>query len=344
VTRTTRRLLVVIAGGAAVFAAVSIYGDVNQLGARLADFHWWTFAAALGLALTNYALRYARWALYLRNRDIAVPPRTSALVFVSGFALSVTPGKIGELIKSYLLRAILAIPIARSAPIVVAERVTDLIALLLLGLLGVALYGLAGSTVAAGGALVLAGLVVLAWPGLAHRLIDVATGPRRLARYRPRLREVYAGLAALVKPWPLTWASALGVLAWLAECIGFALIVSGFAGAHVPLALAILIYATTTVAGALSFLPGGLIVTDAGMTWLLQSVHGADQATAAAATILTRLATLWFAVVIGLIALAMLRRHAPAAARTLDGDDAIAADGEPDPAKPGSGPAIGPRS
>jgi glycosyltransferase 2 family protein len=309
-----------VAAGGAVFVGVSIYGDVSELGDRLAGYAWWTFAAALGLALTNYALRYARWQIYLRHRQIAVPARTSALVFVSGFALSVTPGKIGELIKSYLLRAIQAIPIARSAPIVVAERLTDLIALLLLGLLGVALYGIAGTTVAAGGALVLAGLVVLAWPRLTHRLIDIATGSRRLARYRPRLRELYGGLAALVRPWPLTWATAIGIVAWLAECIGFALIVSGFPGTHVPLALAILIYATTTVAGALSFLPGGLVVTDAGMTWLLESARGADQATAAAATILTRLATLWFAVVIGMIALALLRRHAPSAGRTLDGD------------------------
>jgi uncharacterized protein (TIRG00374 family) len=339
VTRSTRRLLVVVAGGGAVFAAVSIYGDVNELGDRLAGFHWWTFAAALGLALLNYAIRYVRWTLYLRDRDIAVPAQTSALVFTSGFALSVTPGKIGELIKSYLLRAILAVPIARSAPIVVAERVTDLIALLLLGLVGVALYGIAGSTVAAGGALVLAGLVVLAWPRLSHRLIDMATGPRRLARFRVRLREIYGGLAALVRPWPLTWATALAVVAWLAECVGFALIVSGFPGTEVPLSLAILIYASTTVAGALSFLPGGLIVTEAGMAWLLESARGADQATAAAATILTRLATLWFAVVIGLIALAVLRRHAPASSRTLDGDvpdseAAAPAPGAPEPRDP----------
>jgi uncharacterized membrane protein YbhN (UPF0104 family) len=56
------------------------------------------------------------------------------------------------------------------------------------------------------------------------------------------------------------------------------------------------------------------------MTLLLQSAQGTERATAAAATILTRLATLWFAVVIGLIALAILRRHAPAAARALDGE------------------------
>ena len=334
VTRTSRRLVVVIAGGAAVFAGVSIYGDVNELGDRLAGYSWWTFAAALGLACTNYVLRYARWQLYLRGRGLEVPGRTSALVFLSGFALSVTPGKVGELIKSYLLRATHGIPIARTAPLVVAERLTDLIALLLLALVGVSLYRIAGTTVAAGGALVLTGLVVLAWPTLSNRLIDLATGPKRLARYRARLREVYAELTQLVRPWPLTWATAIGAVAWLAECVGFALIVRGFPGSEVPLSLAILIYASTTVAGALSFLPGGLIVTDAGMTLLLQSAQGTERATAAAATILTRLATLWFAVVIGLIALAILRRHAPATARTLDGEAPAEQATEPPAAPP----------
>ena len=320
-TRTSRRLLAVTLAGVAVFAAVSIYGDVSELGARLAGYAWWTFAAALGLALANYALRFARWTLYLRRRGLAIPPRTSAAVFLSGFALSITPGKVGELIKSFLLRATCGVPVAASAPIVVAERMTDLIALLLLGLAGVALYGVGTGTVLAGAALVAAGLVVLASPRLAGALIDLATRPRRLARLRPRLLEIHAGLAALVRPWPLTWATAIAAAAWLAECIGFALVVHGFPGTDVPLDLAVLIYAVTTVAGALSFLPGGLLVTEAGMTLLLvEASRGVDQATAAAATILIRLATLWFAVGLGLLALALLRRLAPAAAGAIAAD------------------------
>jgi uncharacterized protein (TIRG00374 family) len=94
--------------------------------------------------------------------------------------------------------------------------------------------------------------------------------------------------------------------------MGFALIVNGFPGAHVEAGLATLIYATTTVAGALSFLPGGLLVTEASMTlFLVASAHGLDRPAAVAATILTRLCTLWFAVVLGLVALVVLRRAKP---------------------------------
>ncbi|HEY8144844.1 MAG TPA: hypothetical protein VIG06_19330, partial [Kofleriaceae bacterium] len=58
-----------------------------------------------------------------------------------------------------------------------------------------------------------------------------------------------------------------------------------------------------------------------GMTlFLVESARGVERATAAAATILTRLATLWFAVALGLVALAVYRRLAPAAAEALQRD------------------------
>lgn len=317
-TRASRSLLLAIAAGVAVFAGFSIYADVRELGARLGGFGWWAFAAALGLAGFNYAVRLSRWSLYLAVCDIRVPFRISALTFFSGFALAVTPGKLGELIKSYLLRESSGVPMTRTVPIVIAERVADLVALLVLAVIGVALYGVAQEMALAGAAVIGAGLVVLSWPRLARGSIRLVTWPRALRGMAPKLLEMYDGLALLVRPRPLAWSTGLAVVAWLAECLGFALILSAFPGVDVPVGLATLIYAVTTVAGALSFLPGGLLVTEATMTLLLvQSAHGMDQPTAVAATILTRLATLWFAVLIGLLALAVLRRVAPATARAL---------------------------
>ncbi len=305
--------------GLAVFAAFSVYADVSKIRDRLAGFGWWAFAAALLLALTNYAVRYLRWSLYLRVRDISVPTRTSALTFLSGLALAISPGKLGELIKSFLLRETCGVPVTRSAPVVIAERVTDLIALLVLGVAGVAAYGMAQRMVIAGSAIVGVGLLALSWPRLAHGLIDLLCRWRRFRGLGSRLRELYDGLADLVRLRHLSWSTALGIVAWLAECTGFALVISAFPGTAVPFGLATLIYAVTTIAGALSFLPGGLLVTEATMAlFLVEASRGVDQPTAVAATILIRLATLWFAVVIGILALLVFRRVTPAAAQILD--------------------------
>ena len=291
-------------------AAMVTLGDVRQLSERLGSFQWPAFGAALGLALANYVIRFLRWELYLRRQAVQVPHGSSALVFGAGLSLSITPGKIGELVKSYLLRELHDVPVTRTAPIVVAERITDLVALLVLAVAGVAAYGVATTVAATAGALIAVGLVLLAWPRPTRALIDAATRAARLRRFRAPLHDMYAGLAALCRPATLATATAIALPAWLCECVGFALIVNAFPGAHVSLGLAVVIYAATTIAGALSFLPGGLGVTEGAMAmWLVRGSTGLDRSAAVDATLLTRLATLWFAVGLGLVCLAIARRQ-----------------------------------
>lgn len=289
-------------------AAIVMVGDVRNLGDRLAGFGWSALFACMGLALLNYAIRFVRWSIYLRHQQVDVPVASSAIVFGAGLSLSITPAKLGELVKSYLLREMHGTPATATAPIVVAERVTDLIALLLLAVIGVAVYGVETTLVLIAAGLVGLGLVLLAWPRPTRAIIDLVTKPKFTSRFRKPMHEMYDGLATLCRPKLLITATLIAVPAWAAECVGFAEIVNAFPGAQVDLGLAIVIYASTTIAGALSFLPGGLGVTEASMTMLL--VHGAshlDRATALDATLLTRLATLWFAVALGLVCLAIAR-------------------------------------
>lgn len=289
-------------------AAVVMVGDVRALGDRLSGFGWWAFGLCLGLALLNYAIRFLRWQLYLRSQGVAVPAGSSALVFGAGLSLSITPAKLGELVKSYLLRELHGSPPTLTAPIVVAERVTDLIALLLLAVIGVAAYGVETTLVIVAAALVAFGLVLLAWPRPTRWLIELVTRPRFAQRFRRPAHEMYAGLATLCRPRLLLAATAIALPAWAAECIGFAAIVNAFPGAHVDFGLAMVIYAATTIAGALSFLPGGLGVTEGAMTLLLvQGAAKLDRAAAIDATLLTRLATLWFAVALGLVCISFAR-------------------------------------
>jgi uncharacterized protein (TIRG00374 family) len=184
---------------------------------------------------------------------------------------------------------------------------------------GAAAYGIAVPLAVAGAAVTLVAIGVMGSRRASHALIRLVERIPRVGRLAPKLRDAYEHLGPLVRLRALAWATAFGVVAWLCECLGFALIVDGFPGAHVPVGLATLIYAVTTVAGALSFLPGGLLVTEGSMTLLLvTSAQGLDRPAAVAATILTRLCTLWFAVLLGLVALLVLRRIRPTTAAAID--------------------------
>ena len=146
------RVLLGVAAGVSIYVGVSIWANAREVGQALARFYWPAALAAAALAAGNYGLRWMRWEYYLRRLEIRIATADSVLVFLAGFALTVTPGKLGEAVKALLLRQSHGIPAARTAPIVIAERITDLIALLLLALVGVFTFELDRRFLAAGAA------------------------------------------------------------------------------------------------------------------------------------------------------------------------------------------------
>lgn len=307
-----RRLVLGACFGMIVVAGCLALGDVRKILERLGSFDGWCVVWAAGLALCNYLVRFVRWELYLRRVGVRVPRRDSVLIYGAGFAMAVSPGKVGEILKSYLLREAHGHPMARTTPVVVVERLTDLLALLLLGLVGLRAFHTGGRLVIAGILIVGGGIACVSSRRLSLALLRIVGRLPLLSRFTHRIEEFYDTTASLLAPAPLAYGTALGAIAWMGECLGFYLIARGFHGAAVSLSLAIFIYAITTIAGALSFLPGGLGVTEGSMASLLAaSAHGLDRAGATAATLLTRLCTLWLAVGIGLGCLVAIRRILP---------------------------------
>lgn len=308
--RLLTRVVLGAVAGVAVYVVFSIWADVGRVGEALGTFRWSAAALACLLAAGNYAVRFGRWEYYLRVLGIRVRAGDSLAVFLAGFALTVTPGKLGEAVKAFLLRASHRIPIARTAPIVIAERVTDLVALLLLALVGVFSFDVDRRFLVVGAALVAAGLAVVSIDPLARLAIRAAGHVPGVRRFAPRLAEFHRSTATLLAPGPLVVAAALSTTSWFLECLAFWAVVRGFPGATLGLRAATFIYAATTVAGALSFLPGGLGITEAGMLALvLRLGSGITRGSAAAATFVTRACTLWFAVAIGVPALVLYSRR-----------------------------------
>jgi len=317
-TRLSRGLSLSIAIGALVYLGFGAFAGFAELGERLGAFHPLRFLAAMALASVNYALRFVKWEVFLRQLGVRIALSHSLGIYLAGFALTVTPGKVGEVLKSYLLKRSEGVAIARTAPIVLAERVTDLVACLLLVVAGVFAFGSSPRvlTVITAGALLLTAIVLpVAWPALGRFLIDLLARLPGVRRFGPKLVELHDATQEVLAPRPFLIALALSLVAWAAECACFHVVVHGFTPVGpepivASLLLCTFIYAFTSVAGALSFLPGGLGVQEGAMVGLLIAAGGAiDRATASAATIVTRLATLWYAVVLGVIALMVVERR-----------------------------------
>jgi uncharacterized protein (TIRG00374 family) len=308
-----RRLLIVIGIGLLIFLGLAIWGDIGQVGERFLHFRWEYMPLALGFTAFNYVLRWQKWHYYLRHLGITdVDWKDSALLFTAGMTMAVTPGKMGEVFKSYLLKQLDGTPMSVSAPIVVAERLTDGLGMLLIA--GVGLVSTSYGWPVFGVLLVLAGLfIVLAQNRrLAMRLLDFGQRFRLVRRFSDALRALYESTYQLLRWKPLLWMTAQSALSWFGECIAVYYVLLGLggrAGAN-TLLMASFVFAAGTLFGLVSFLPGGLGVTEvtyAGLIVLFGLLP--DQAGAATASFLIRLFTLWFGVSLGVVALFILTRR-----------------------------------
>jgi len=308
--------------GVAVYATFALYAGISTMRESLSTFRWSSLAIALALSSTNYLIRFLKWQYYLARLEVVgVPVFDSLLVFLSGFVLTVTPGKVGEVFKSAVLSKTHGVPVARTAPVVVAERLTDVIGVVALIVLGSSAFTGGSVWALAGSAAVGLGLVLILWERPARHVFGIleARGGR-LGRLVPKFSEAYGSLRVVAGPSALLFPAALSTLAWACEGLAMWVILNGF-DANISLPRALFFYSTATLAGALVPVPGGLGIVEGMIREQLVRIGQIGMGTATAAMILIRFATLWWAVVVGFGALFLLRLKYPnqlGAARELE--------------------------
>lgn len=311
--------------GLVLYAGLALWADLGAMGRALQDFDFWLVPAACGLSLANYLVRFPRWERYRKLIGVRLETGTSLQVYLAGLALTVTPGKMGEAFKSWLIRRVDGTPVHRTAPIVLAERLTDLLGFLVL----IAVGGLATQPDHAWifwgtAAACLLLVAVIASPRLTGLACSTLEHLPVVGRVAHKAQDSFDSARILLAPQELLLPTVLATLGWGLECVGFYLVANGLLGpeatGEVPFLFAVYTFALSAVAGAVMILaPGGLGVTEATLGGLLGARYGmlgmgeeAARAGATSATLLIRLCTLWFAVVVGLVALALFRRRYPA--------------------------------
>ena len=300
-------LTLALALGVAVYFAAIVFAGFGELAAALERFDWSLLPVIVGLVAASYAVRFLRWSYYLRLLGVRVPVAQNAAIFVAGLSMTISPGKLGEVLKSVFVRRLTGAPVARTAPAVVAERVTDGTGMVAWGLLGALAFGLG-----LGGLLLFLALAVVATAALRSKRISLLA-ERVLARLPlarrlvPHLGDFHGASYRLLAAGPLAVGTAVSFFSWGLEISAVHLCVVA-AGAEVRFLVTAFVFAAATLGGVLSMLPGGLGSAEALMIGGFKTAAGLPTELAVAATLVIRLVTLWFATLLGLAGLLLLRR------------------------------------
>lgn len=270
----------------------------------LSNFGLVPLAFILSLSVVNYVVRFGRWHWFLQKMGFGnIPIGKDLIYYLSGFALTTTPGKAGEAVRSLYLKQH-GVDYPSSLAAFVTERFSDLIGILVIALF--ALYQFPDyqvMTYATGGFLLMVLIAIQIKPLRdAFRTWFENHNTNKITEMCLHLLTVLDRMTELLGPKNLVLGLVLSVISWGAEAYAFAYIVHTLGFVDISIGVLAGIYAIAMIVGALSFLPGGLGSTEAVMMLLLLSV-GVENSAAVSATLICRVTTLWFAVAIGLFAL-----------------------------------------
>ena len=296
------RLILVLVAVVVIYAIFLFISDFSIISEKISNFKTNYLPLILLLVSVSWIPMIVKWHFLLKNCEIDVPLRKSIAVYFAGIAFEITPGQIGSLIKSQLLKTSSNIPRTKTVPIIVAEKVYDLIGAILASIIGIIILGMDFY-------LIIIAILALAvifffmfYRPASEIFFKRITKTKFFSKYIDNMSEFHAIIQKSTNVKAATICILLGVTYWfiISSAAYYTLIAFDINVLDYLTVLAI--YTTSILLGAISFVPAGIGVTEGSIAGLF-TLNGIDVSTALILSVMIRVLTLWFSVSVGFIAL-----------------------------------------
>lgn len=291
-----RIFYLIVLFAAAVYILMGIYVDAGKLVSIMEKFRWDLFILLLVFTTISYVIRFVKWDFFLKIVGVRLDIWNNLFVFLSGFSMVMTPGKVGEVWKGWLIKDINGEKLNKTVPVVIIDRITDVLGLIILSMLGI-LYYIEGLYIIIVLLVLFSGFIIaIRSKTISGKIITLLE--KKMGKYAENIKTMHATFEVLMKPGPIIAMSFVSACAWFFECLVMYVTIRGF-GESISITLSTFIFSFASLAGAVSMVPGGLGVAEGSISGLLQ-YFGTSPTVSVAITIIVRSVTLWYGTIIGL--------------------------------------------
>ena len=197
----SRAVFLSIAAAACIYLGLAVWSNFHDVSEAFESFTWYYFPIILALTFTNYLIRFGTWQFYLSRLGISSIPRgDSFLIYLSGFAMSITPGKLGEVIRAFLLKRSHSIPVSKTGGLVLVDRLTDLAALVIIASVGAIQFSYGTKLLVAVAIAITVVLFVISHQATAEKVLAILGKIPALGKRSEKLKELYESTGALLSP------------------------------------------------------------------------------------------------------------------------------------------------
>ena len=297
------RLILIIIGAIGLYSIFLMFSDFEIIFEQVKKFRIEYIPIILVLISSNWILLSTRWTLLLRNSNVKITFVEGCKICISGFALAITPGKLGEFIKIQLMKKKFNTPRKTTASIVVVERIYDLVGAVGASFLGIWLiFDLAGYVMIAAGVLLVIFFVTIRSRRIFNRFIKLLNKIKFFRKPLNIISDSYEIIKDSTHGKIVVYSSLLSISVWVLESLGVYLVILSLGIHSINFLQIVPMYSFSMILGFISFIPGGLGVTEGSMAGLLNH-YGLEITLALGTAVVIRLFSFWYSVIIGFISL-----------------------------------------
>ena len=297
-----KKFLIILIGSIIVYSLFLILSDFSKLSEEILDFEIMYLPLILILVPLGWLALYFRWTILVKNSGYILPHKKNFQIFLSGFPLSITPGKVGELLKCELLKENFNIPRKITAPIILVERLYNAVGIVIISSLGIWYFDFSGTVILIASCALIGIFIALRSKSLFSSLINKTSKIKYLSKFSDSFSDSYEVINHSIKPKIFIISSLLSAIYWILESVAVYFVFKSFGIDFLELYNVVLAYTSSIILGVASFVPGGIGVSEGTLISLL-SIQGLSLSTAITLTLFIRIFTLWYAVFVGFIAL-----------------------------------------
>jgi uncharacterized protein (TIRG00374 family) len=247
--------------------------------------------------MIGYFIRYIKWDIFLKTAGLNLKHKENLFVFFSGLSMIVTPGKLGEVWKSWLIRDISGDELSKTLPVIIIDRVTDVISLLFLSFVGISYYRDGISFLIILSLCSIGFYFALRSEFIYGKIIGLLE--KKFNKYTNDMQLMHETMNKITEPKVFMSLSLLNAVAWFFECMGLYYVIIGF-GQYMSVSLSTFIFSFSSLLGGLSMVPGGIGIAEAGISGLL-IFNGISPVLAFGIALVLRLGSFWYGALLGFI-------------------------------------------
>ena len=285
------------------YAIILFLSDANEIILVLNQIQFERYIAIFLLAALTLFINGWKYQIILKKININLNFKDAFLIYTASMAMIITPGSVGMIVSNYLLKKQTKQSISKTIPVLIYDRWTDIVAITVI--IGILLYwnNFIVSEIIFGIGLVLSGFMFFVFKNSAglNLLNNILLKTRILKKMVINTEEFQDSAKKLTSSKTIISIVGISFLTKLVPMIAVYFVFDLF-NLNIDFFTTSQIFLTNQVIGVLSFIPGGIIVTETGLLGLIVQ-NGTNFTIATMIVLLLRVVTFWFPMIIGFIVL-----------------------------------------